>query len=135
MPSLPIIGIAHKAEGSQSLRALPNPLRCFSPALTWASLPQVERDKIGALAVEFAFATFVSGVAHYPADRLCDFAIRDEAELRAGQLLALIDETVEAALPAVFGEPGEDPAWAWREPEIWAPAPNCRRPELHSPDG
>lgn len=92
-----------------------NPLHCFSPALTWASLPQAKRDEIGALAIEYAFTTYVSGIAHDPADRICTRTIREEAENRANRLLCLLPEAIEAALPAVFGEPGEDPVWAWRE--------------------
>lgn len=91
-----------------------NPLRALNPALTWAAMPAAQQAKIGALAIEWAFSTFVSGIAHAPADRLCDAAIRDEAERRSNDLLSAIPARIEAALPDLFGPDGEDPAWAWR---------------------
>jgi hypothetical protein len=102
--------------GMSAKLARPNVLADFDPASAWARLPPAMQAKIGALTVEWAFSTFVSGILHGPADRLCDAEIRAAADQRACELLQIIPDRLEVALPDLFGLPGKDPPWAWREP-------------------
>ncbi|SFV06179.1 hypothetical protein SAMN02799631_04367 [Methylobacterium sp. 174MFSha1.1] len=82
------------------------------PAAAWASLPAEARDTLGTTLVDLVFQDFLSGAAYAEEDRvLTDDEQRSAAIERAERLLNRIYDDVAAALPALFGPAGENPAW------------------------
>ncbi|KMO30727.1 hypothetical protein VQ02_27610 [Methylobacterium variabile] len=82
------------------------------PATAWAGLLPETRDTLGTTLVDLVFQDFLSGAAYAPEDRvLTDDDQRSAAIERAERLLNRIYDDVAAALPALFGPAGENPAW------------------------
>lgn len=82
------------------------------PATAWAGLPRETRDALGTTLVDLVFQDFLSGAAYAEEDRvLTDDDQRSAAIERAEGLLNRIYDDVTAALPALFGPAGENPAW------------------------
>ncbi|MFH6783574.1 MULTISPECIES: hypothetical protein [Methylobacterium] len=87
-------------------------LTSLHPAAAWAGLPPETRDALGTTLVDLVFQDFLSGAAYAEEDRvLTDDGQRSAAIERAERLLNRIYDDVAAALPALFGPAGENPAW------------------------
>lgn len=85
-------------------------------AAAWHGLPAEKRDLIGILVVDMALQGFVSGEAYIVGGQPEDLAVRDEdvrgtAKCAEDELLTTLVQVVEAALPDLFGAPGENPMW------------------------
>lgn len=79
----------------------------------WDGLPEATKARIGALALETAFQWFLAADAYAPHDACpLNEEACEAAEQRSSEALDELYEVVEAALPDIFGAPGEYPAWA-----------------------
>lgn len=81
--------------------------------VAWIRLPQAERDRLGFIAVNMVFAEFVGGDAMTVNDQIEDYAVLDEnVRHQAMEAENQLTPEIEAALPELFGPPGENPAWS-----------------------
>ena len=94
-----------------SLPTSADPLGSFDPAAAWLSLPQVQRDLIGTLAVRTAFGWFATENGYAEEDRVLSRDVHEQAELESSSCLDALHDAVSAALPDVFGKGNDDPAW------------------------
>ncbi|MCJ2098975.1 hypothetical protein [Methylobacterium sp. E-046] len=84
----------------------------------WCALSAETRDRIGIIATDMVFQSFVSGDACAPKDRAVPGwskkarAIRDAAMDASCQRLTEVHNVVEAVLPDLFGPVGQNPDWA-----------------------
>jgi hypothetical protein len=81
----------------------------------WAGLAPSLRDRIGFIALDMVFQGFLSGDAYAEEDKvLADREARGEADERSSANLSELYRVIEGALPDLFGQDGENPAWARR---------------------
>lgn len=84
----------------------------------WHALSAETRDRIGIIAVDMVFQSFIGGDGYAPADRAvagrskAAHAIRGEAQDASCRRLTEIHHVIEDALPDLFGPDGENPEWA-----------------------
>ncbi|MCJ2132295.1 hypothetical protein [Methylobacterium sp. E-045] len=80
----------------------------------WHRLPVETRDRIGTLAVDHAFAMFLTGDLLAPGEQVLagDPQAQHEAGHRADETLEDLMALIEGALPELFGVQGQHPAWA-----------------------
>ncbi|MBB2963773.1 hypothetical protein [Methylobacterium sp. R2-1] len=82
----------------------------------WHGLPPAKRDLIGNMVVDMVLQGFISGEAYIVGGQPEDLAVLDEdvrgnAKYAEDELLTALTQVVEAALPDLFGAPGENPMW------------------------
>ena len=85
-------------------------------AAAWHGLPPAKRNLIGVIVVDMVLQGFISGEAYIVGEQPEDLAVLDEdirgnAKCAEDELLTTLTQVVEAALPDLFGAPGENPLW------------------------
>lgn len=93
-----------------------DPLGAFDAGAAWLSLSPVQRDLIGALAIQSVFAGFVGQDFVDEADKLLTPEVRAAAVDHEAVVEMAIAWEVEKAFPGVFGAGGAKPEWMVADP-------------------
>lgn len=79
----------------------------------WDALPPEEARRIGRIALDLVFYSFLAGDSYAEVDKvLKDHEARGAAENVSGRSLTDLYTVIEDALPDLFGPAGDNPAWS-----------------------